>query len=95
MKATLNTSTILNRTEGEVRVYTFYSDVERYIEAFLLDEEKNINGVSFVEGEGGYTNFNFENTSFFVNKFGELLVKSDEASKFSLDELTGQLQITE
>jgi len=94
-KVTLNTNTNLLRNGSNLGVYTFYTPYDRNIEAFISGTVQNLNGVNFIEGEGGYTNFNFENTIFFVNELGELLVTSQDADKFSLDPLTGQLQITE
>ena len=94
-KAVLNTNTELNLNGTDFGIYTFYTPYEQNIEVFISESVQNINGVSFIEGEGGYTNNGFENTVFFMNEFGELIVTSDVADRFSLEATTGQLQYTE
>jgi hypothetical protein len=94
-KAVLNTNTELRLSGSNFGIYTFYTPYDKNIEAFISETVKSINGVDFIEGEGGYTNNGFENTIFFVNEYGELIVTSNVADRFNLDATTGQLQYTE
>lgn len=93
-KETLNTNTELRRSPGLIGIYTFYVEYDKNLMFFISNTEKTLNDVNFVEGELGYTNNNWENTSFLVNEKGELIVVSDEVDGFEINE-NGELEYTE
>jgi len=93
-KAVLNTKTDINISGSDIEIYTYYSEFEEIISAFIMDEVKNINGVSFIEGEEGYTIEGYPDVSFFINDDGEFIVQADDPDKFAINS-DGQLTITE
>jgi hypothetical protein len=84
------TRTQVNTTENEIDIHIYYiGQVDKLISFFISDTQKNVEGISFNQGDLGYT---FQNTSdlFVKNNVGNLLVTSTESEKYSIDD-SGQL----
>ena len=84
-KVVLNTQTNILRNGDEIGIFTFYTPYERDIDAFISDSEQNINGIPFLEGELGFTYYNWEGISFELNENGELIAVGEEADQFSIN----------
>ena len=88
------TKTQVNTTNTEIDIFIYYvGQVEKQISFFISDTQKNVEGVSFKQGDLGYT---YQNTSdlFEKNSSGNLVVISTESEKYSIDE-NGQLIYTD
>lgn len=91
-KGVLNTQTNLFRDGSQIEIFTFYTEDERSIEAFISSSQ-NIDGVQFLDGELGFKIINW-GIDFKLNSLGELIVVGDDANKFEIDN-DGNLTITE
>lgn len=86
-KGVLNTQTTITRVNSNIDVFTFYQqEGEKNITAFVSETVENIGSVSFVEGELIFVFDNWKGVRFELNKKGELVVISNEANKFSINE---------
>jgi len=88
------TKTQVNTTNTEIDIFIYYvGQVEKQISFFISDTQKNVEGVSFKQGDLGYT---YQNTSdlFIKDNAGNLLVNSTESEKYSIDD-NGQLIYTD
>ena len=88
------TRTQVNTTNTEIDIFIYYvGQAEKQISFFISDTQKNVEGVSFKQGDLGYT---YQNTSdlFEKNNSGNLVVISTESEKYSIDE-NGQLIYTD
>ena len=86
----ISTRTQVNTTDNEIDIFIYYvGQSEKQISFFISDSLKNVDGVSFSQGDLGYT---YQNTSdlFVKDGTGNLLVTSTESEKYSIDE-NGQL----
>lgn len=92
-KITLNTNTELRRSSGIIGIYTYYVQYDNNLLFFISNAVNSLNNITFIEGELVYTNNNWSNTYFFINENGNLIVVSDEADKFSIND-RGELEYT-
>jgi hypothetical protein len=86
----ITTKTQVNTTENEVDIYIYYIEKsKKSISFFISNNEKVVEGVSFSQGDLGYT---YENTSdiFVKNNYGDLTVTSTDSQNYSIDS-NGQL----
>lgn len=89
-----NISTDITIVQNNIDIYTYYKGKFKKIIAFITNTIKSINGISFKENELGLIIENYDDTDFYINKKGELIVYSDIAEDFSIDE-SGMLTIYE
>lgn len=80
-------------TGNSIGIFTYYSTLKK-IFAFITDTVKNVNSVLFKENELGIVNDGYDNTDFYINSVGELIVFSDIADDFNID-ANGELTIYE
>jgi hypothetical protein len=81
--------------EGEsLSIYSYYDGLGKIICAFINTFARNIGNIFFKENELVIINHGYDKTDFYINQRGELVVYSDIANGFEIDEL-GQLMLTE
>lgn len=97
----MSESRILHRTVTDITIrgnmidiFTYYVDRLKDIIAFINDSPKSIDYVQFKENELGIINDGYDNTSFYLNTKGELIVFSDISEDFDINE-EGQLTLAE
>lgn len=82
-----------------IEIFTFYREpvLPDIINTFISNDSGNYLGTGYIEGEcviefvqGGDSNI-----SFFLDVDGTFVINSTDASKYSLDSLTGNLLYTE
>lgn len=84
------TRTQVNTTSDTVDIFIYYvGQAEKLISFFISDTQKNVDGISFKQGDLGYT---YQNTSdlFLKDGVGNLIVSSTESEKYSIND-NGQL----
>jgi hypothetical protein len=95
MQKVLNTTTRITRIGFNIDIFTFYTQREEDILAFISEQFGDIDGVKFKENELGYSKKGYTDVTFFINNEGELIVSSNNPDRFAVDQQSGQLQITE
>ena len=79
---------------NSIDIFTYYIDKLKNIYAFISNEVKTLNQVFFKENELGIVNDGYDETEFYLNNKGELIVFSDISDDFNISE-EGQLTLDE
>jgi len=77
-----------------IGIYTYYIESAKRIVAFITDIVKTFNNVPFIENELGIMVDGYDNTEFYLSPMGELIVYSDIAEDFNIDD-NGELTLDE
>lgn len=77
-----------------IDIFTYYIESSKRIYAFISDKVFGLNNINFIENELGIVNDGYDNTEFYMSPNGDLIVYSDIANDFNIDDL-GQLTLDE
>lgn len=96
----LSTLTNTTRIDSDIEIYTYYqpfSELPDIIQAFIAESPASLSGVGYVEGEGivEYVSGGASGLTIYINEStGEVSIDSSDATSYSIDSATGQLQYT-
>jgi len=79
------TSTVVSSLNGDVSVFTFFTNALDSIVAFISNLKTTIGGVSFKESELGVIQSGYEDVKFFIDNKGNLIVQSNSDKNFSIN----------
>jgi hypothetical protein len=92
------TTTILNVVGSSISILTKYIDpnLGDVLQAFIVETVggETVDGVNFIEGEGGITKPASSSLIASVDGSGNLILTSSDSSQYSVDSITGQLVYT-
>lgn len=88
----VNTKTNVAQVGTDISIYTYYQKCLNALLMFLTGTPKVVEGLSFKEGELGYTKSGVKD-EFYLNSRGELIVTSDDVDKYAIDS-SGNLTTT-
>jgi len=80
--------------ENLISIFTYYIKSAKRIFAFITNDVRVVNNISFIENELGIVVDGYDNTEFYMSPDGELIVFSDIAEDFEIDEM-GELTLNE
>lgn len=90
----ISTETRVSTTQSAIDIFIYYVDkLAKKLSFFVSGSNKVVDGISFKQGDLGYT---YENTSelFSKDENGNLIIVSEESSKYEINE-QGQLTFVE
>ena len=94
----ITTETILNVVGSSISILSRYYNpaLGDIIVAFISEVVggETVDGVNFIEGEGGITSTTGSSGIYTLDSNGNLIITSGDASQYSVDTLTGQLVYT-
>lgn len=93
-KVLQNTVTEVTIVSNLIDIYTYYTGRLKNIFAFITNSVRTINGVFYKENELGIINDGYDDTEFYLNSNGDLIVFSDIAEDFNISD-EGQLTLDE
>lgn len=91
---TISTRTQVSTTQNAIDIFIYYVDqFVKKLSFFISDSNKQVEGITFKQGDLGYT---YENTSelFFKDTNGDLVVSSEDSNNYEIND-QGQLTFIE
>lgn len=91
---TISTRTQVSTTQNVIDIFIYYVDqFVKKLSFFVSDSNKQVEGITFKQGDLGYT---YENTSelFFKDTNGDLVVSSEDSNNYEIND-QGQLTFIE
>jgi hypothetical protein len=83
----IDTETTINVIGSIITITSSYisSGAGIPISAFISDSTQIVNGIAFIEGEGGISYTSQYNGNFSLNNSGELVINADDSSNYSIN----------
>lgn len=91
---TYTTSSVIGSAITITTIYFDSSLTSGIIQAFISEIVQIVEGIGFIEGEGGIKKDHDSLMNFYLDSNGNLIANGPDAANFSIDSLTGQLQFT-
>lgn len=91
---TISTRTQVSTTQNAIDIFIYYVDqFVKKLSFFVSDSNKQVEGITFKQGDLGYT---YENTSelFFKDINGDMIVVSEDSNNYEIND-QGQLTFIE